>query len=207
METLSSTEACLFGREAGDKEKERAWGAMGKGSGDFSLFPSPLARFLFFDHCYFYWDTQREPLRRREPWKRSRKNCLHDGSMVTTLVVICNTRFCHFHPFFFTKHAKVLVICQSSCDVKGYGNLRCHWCISIHLLSRFYSRLLLVKLSVVQSLDLVVSFAWVRQLVVLSTVPVTVDYIFKSTGYTNFVVRNNFYYMYMLLELFTGLRH
>ena len=106
METLSSTEACLFGREAGDKEKERAWGAMGKGSGDFSLFPSPLARFLFFDHCYFYWDTQREPLRRREPWKRSRKNCLHDGSMVTTLVVICNTRFCHFHPFFFTKHAK-----------------------------------------------------------------------------------------------------
>ena len=27
--------------------------------------PAP-ARFLFFDYCYFYCDTQREPLRRRE---------------------------------------------------------------------------------------------------------------------------------------------
>jgi len=32
----------------------------------FSLFPSFPARLLFFDYCYFYWDTQREPLRRRE---------------------------------------------------------------------------------------------------------------------------------------------
>ena len=109
METLSSTEACLFSREVGEKEKESVREVMGrakKGSGAFSLFPSPLARFLFFDHCYFCWDTQREPLWRREPWKQSRKKCLHDVSMVTTLVAICNTRFCHFHPFFFTKHAK-----------------------------------------------------------------------------------------------------
>ena len=70
----------------------------------------------------------------------------------------------------------LLVICQSSCDVIGYGNLRCHWCISIHLLSQFNSRLLLVKLSVVQSLDLVVSFAWVSHEVILCTMPVTVDY-------------------------------
>ena len=37
-----------------------------------SLFPSSPARFLFFDHCFFHWDTQREPLRRKEqlryPW-------------------------------------------------------------------------------------------------------------------------------------------
>ena len=59
----------MFGREAGEKEKESALEAMGrakKGNGAFSLFPSPLARLLLFDHCYFYWDTQREPLRRRE---------------------------------------------------------------------------------------------------------------------------------------------
>ena len=31
-----------------------------------SLFPSSSARFLFFYFCYFYWDTQREPLRRIE---------------------------------------------------------------------------------------------------------------------------------------------
>ena len=31
-----------------------------------SLFPSCPARFLFFDYCYCYWDTQRELLRRRE---------------------------------------------------------------------------------------------------------------------------------------------
>ena len=35
-----------------------------------------------------------------------KKNCLHGGSMVTTLVAICYTRFCHFQPFLFTKHAK-----------------------------------------------------------------------------------------------------
>ena len=28
--------------------------------------PLSSTRFLFFDYCYFYWDTQREPLRRRE---------------------------------------------------------------------------------------------------------------------------------------------
>ena len=30
------------------------------------FFPSSPARFLFFDYCFFYWDIQREPLRRRE---------------------------------------------------------------------------------------------------------------------------------------------
>ena len=28
--------------------------------------PSFPANFLFFDYCWFQWDTQREPLRRRE---------------------------------------------------------------------------------------------------------------------------------------------
>ena len=32
----------------------------------FSLFPSSLARLLFFDYCYFYWSAQRELVRRRE---------------------------------------------------------------------------------------------------------------------------------------------
>ena len=31
-----------------------------------------------------------------------------------------------------------------------YEDLKYHWCVSIHLLSQLYSRLLLVKLSVVQ---------------------------------------------------------
>ena len=37
----------------------------GRGS---RLLPLPTvpARFLIFDYCYFYWDTQREPRRRRE---------------------------------------------------------------------------------------------------------------------------------------------
>ena len=53
--SLSSPEAFLCCREAGEKEKESARGAMVRGKS-----------FLFFDYCYFYWDTQREPLRRRE---------------------------------------------------------------------------------------------------------------------------------------------
>ena len=52
---LSSAEACLCCREAGEKEKESARGMMGS-----------TARFLFFSYCYFYRDTQRESLWRRE---------------------------------------------------------------------------------------------------------------------------------------------
>ena len=37
------------------KKKKKARGAR------FSLFPSYSTRFLFFDYCYFYWDSQREP--------------------------------------------------------------------------------------------------------------------------------------------------
>ena len=64
---LSSAEASLRCREAGEKEKESAGhDGRGKTAPAFYLFPSSPARFLFFDYCYFYWDTQREPLRRRE---------------------------------------------------------------------------------------------------------------------------------------------
>ena len=65
---LSSAEASLCSREAVEKEKESARGTMerGKTAPPFSFSPSSPARFLFFDYCYFYWDTQREPLRRRE---------------------------------------------------------------------------------------------------------------------------------------------
>ena len=31
-----------------------------------SLFPFCPARYIFFDYCYFYWHTQREPLGRRD---------------------------------------------------------------------------------------------------------------------------------------------
>ena len=66
--SLASAEASLYRREAGEREKKRA-GDNGKGKEKrlgFSLFPSSPARFLFFGYCYFYWDTKREPLRRRE---------------------------------------------------------------------------------------------------------------------------------------------
>ena len=38
--TLSSPEASLCREEAGEKEKERAWGTMGKGEGEERPFPS-----------------------------------------------------------------------------------------------------------------------------------------------------------------------
>ena len=44
-------------------EKESARGTMGRGKGKKVSLP---ARFVFFDYCYFYWDTQREPLLRTE---------------------------------------------------------------------------------------------------------------------------------------------
>ena len=64
MKPLSSAEAFLCCREAGEKEKESR-GTTGSGTREetrkapvFSLFPSLPARYLFFDYCYFYWDTQ-----------------------------------------------------------------------------------------------------------------------------------------------------
>ena len=72
--TLSSAEASLCRREAGEKEIESARGTVGRGKREKRLpsFPSshlpppPPSHFLFFDYCYFYCDTQQEPLRRRE---------------------------------------------------------------------------------------------------------------------------------------------
>ena len=55
--TLSSAEASLWCREAGEREKKKALGMMGRGKRErkgFSLFPSSPARYLFFDYCYFY---------------------------------------------------------------------------------------------------------------------------------------------------------
>ena len=55
----------------GERETESERGTMGRGKREerphfrFSLFPSFLAGFLFFDYCYFYQDTQRDPLQRR----------------------------------------------------------------------------------------------------------------------------------------------
>ena len=52
---LSSAEASLCCREAGEEVEESTRGMMG----------SPRA-FYFFVYCYFYRDTLREPLRRRQ---------------------------------------------------------------------------------------------------------------------------------------------
>ena len=53
-----------------ERKKKRARGARWEGeerreAPAFSLFSSFPARFLFFDYCYFYWDSQRELMRRR----------------------------------------------------------------------------------------------------------------------------------------------
>ena len=66
--SLASAEASLYRREAGERGK-KARGGQWEGErkeARFSLFPSSPAHFLFFGYCYFYWDTKREPLRRRE---------------------------------------------------------------------------------------------------------------------------------------------
>ena len=68
---LPSAEASLCCGEVWEKEKESARGTMVRGKKEERLppFPSshlPLRAFYFSDFCYFYRDTQREPLRRRE---------------------------------------------------------------------------------------------------------------------------------------------
>ena len=66
----SSAEASLCRRETGEKEKESARGTMGRGKREKRPFFLPiisLALSIFrLQYCYFYWDTQREHLRRRE---------------------------------------------------------------------------------------------------------------------------------------------
>ena len=57
----------------GERKRESA-GHDGKGEERreaVSLFPSSPARFLFFRLLIFWWDTQREPLRRRELQRRN----------------------------------------------------------------------------------------------------------------------------------------
>ena len=65
--SLLSAETSLCHMEAGNKEKESAHGMTeggkkGSEAPAFSLFPWSPECFLLFD----YWDTQQEPLRRRE---------------------------------------------------------------------------------------------------------------------------------------------
>ena len=74
MKPLSSAEAFLCCREAGEKEKESR-GTMGSGTREetreapvFSLFPSFLARFLFSIIAIFIGIPSGEPLQRREQW-------------------------------------------------------------------------------------------------------------------------------------------
>ena len=65
--SLLSAETSLCHREAGDKEEESAHSMMeggkkGSEAPAFFLFPLSPERFLLFD----YWDTQWEPLQRKE---------------------------------------------------------------------------------------------------------------------------------------------
>ena len=58
----------LSHREAGAKKREARkarWERERKKKGAFSLSLSSPTRLVYFDYCYFYWDTQREPLQRR----------------------------------------------------------------------------------------------------------------------------------------------
>ena len=61
-------------KKPGEKEKESALQCGKREAPVFSLFPSSPARLLFFHYCYFYWDTQREPLGRRERCGRKEIN-------------------------------------------------------------------------------------------------------------------------------------
>lgn len=65
---LSSAGASLCGRKAGQKEKEsvRVWWEGGREAPAFSLIPSSATRFLFSVIAIFHWDTQREPVLRRQ---------------------------------------------------------------------------------------------------------------------------------------------
>ena len=50
--------------------------------------------------------------------------------------------------------AMLLVVCQLSRGVIGYEDSKCNWYVSIRLLLQLNSRLLLVKLSLLQSFSL-----------------------------------------------------
>ena len=73
---------CVVGR-LGRGKNGSAQGTMrsGKrGNEAFSFYPSSTARLQFFNYCYFYWNTKREPLRKslreveQNPSKLSRCN-------------------------------------------------------------------------------------------------------------------------------------
>ena len=107
----------MLGREAGEKEKESArgrWEEQRKGAGLFLSSHRPSRAFCFSGSLLFLLGYPTGASAEERPLETIKKNCLHDGSMVTTLVAICNTRFCHFHPFFFTKHAKGSAVAEHS---------------------------------------------------------------------------------------------
>ena len=67
--SLASSEASLYRRETGERKKESARGTMGREKRRSQVFPSPHRTpraFYFSVIAVYYWDTQREPLRRRE---------------------------------------------------------------------------------------------------------------------------------------------
>ena len=65
---FSSAETSLCRREAGERKKARGTMRREKRGSEAHFFSLPIVplSLAIFDYCYFYWDTQREPLRRRE---------------------------------------------------------------------------------------------------------------------------------------------
>lgn len=74
---------CVVGRLGRKKAHGDSAGAA------FSLSPSSPARLLFFDYCYFYWDTKREPPRRREQftWDEGGKTTNSQWTLLLELFV------------------------------------------------------------------------------------------------------------------------
>ena len=65
---FSSAETSLCRREAGERKKARGTMRREKRGSEAHFFSLPIVplSLAIFDYCHFYWDTQREPLRRRE---------------------------------------------------------------------------------------------------------------------------------------------
>ena len=65
-----------------EKEKENAQGTMGREKREKKgLFPSFPTRFLFFNYYIFYWDIQRDPLRRRELLSTTNSAVFHQSRL------------------------------------------------------------------------------------------------------------------------------
>ena len=137
---------CVIGRLGRKKKKARGarWeGGREEKSFPFSLFPSSSARVLFFDYCYFHWDTQRETLQRRELQNHRRGKTRKDsivtrGRMALHYFALANSR-----PINSVKPSmkKLFAFCLNFCIIQNFVNS--WWLVTgkspLHIVSRFLS--------------------------------------------------------------------